>query len=100
SYALTRAAIEDPDPVILVENKALYGMAGELPDSVAPARIGQARIAREGTDVTLATYGAALFNCLKAADELASEGVSAEVVDLRSLQPWDKDAVLGSVAKT
>ena len=100
AYALTLAAIADPDPVIVVENKALYGMAGDLPDVVPPARIGEARIAREGRDVTLVTYGASLFTCEKAAVALEGEGVSAEIVDLRSLQPWDKAAVLGSVART
>lgn len=100
AYALTRAAIDDPDPVILVENKALYGLAGDLPDEVAPARIGEARVAREGTDVTLVTYGASLHTCLKAAEALAGDGVSAEVIDLRSLQPWDKETVLTSVART
>lgn len=100
AYALTRAAIEDPDPVILVENKALYAMAGDLPGEVAPARIGEARIARAGTDVTVVTYGASLFTCLAAAETLQAEGVSAEVIDLRSLQPWDRATVLGSVART
>jgi acetoin:2,6-dichlorophenolindophenol oxidoreductase subunit beta len=100
AYALTRAAIDDPDPVIVVENKALYGLAGDLPDTVEPARIGEARIARQGTHVTLVTYGASLFTCLKAAEMLEAEGVSAEIVDLRSLQPWDRAAVLGSVSRT
>ena len=100
AYALTRAAIDDPDPVVLVENKALYALSGELPDEVAPARIGEARIARDGADVTVVTYGATLHACLKAAETLAGEGVSAEVIDLRSLQPWDKATVLASVART
>lgn len=100
AYALTRAAIDDPDPVILVENKALYAMSGDLPDDLTPARIDQARTAREGSDVTLVTYGAALFSCLKAAEALAGEGIDAEVIDLRSLQPWDKPMVLASVART
>jgi pyruvate dehydrogenase E1 component beta subunit len=100
AYTLLRAAIEDPDPVIFVENKALYGMPGDLPDDVAPARLGEARVAREGEDLTLVTYGASLFNCLKAADGLAGENISTEVIDLRTLQPWDKAAVLKSVAKT
>lgn len=100
AYALLRAAIEDPDPVVFVENKALYGMPGDLPDDVAPARLGEARVAREGADVTLVTYGASLFNCLKAADGLAGENISTEVIDLRTLQPWDKATVLKSVAKT
>lgn len=100
AYSLLRAAIDDPDPVVFVENKALYAMAGDLPDQPAPAAIGRARVVREGRDVSLVTYGATLFNCLKAADALAGEGVSAEVIDLRSLQPWDREAVLASVART
>lgn len=100
AYALTRAAIADPDPVILVENKALYGMTGDLPEPTPSARIGAARIARDGHDVTLVTYGAALFTSLEAAKTLANEGISAEVIDLRSLQPWDEAVVLASVAKT
>lgn len=100
AYALTRAAIADPDPVILVENKALYGMTGDLPEPTPAARIGTARIARDGHDITLVTYGAALFTSLEAAKTLANEGISAEVIDLRSLQPWDEAAVLASVAKT
>ena len=100
AYSLLRAAIDDPDPVIFVENKALYAMSGDLPEEPAKAAIGKARIAREGNDVTVVTYGATLFNCLKAAETLASDGISAEVIDLRSLQPWDKEAVLASVART
>jgi len=100
AYLLTRAAIDDPDPVLLVENKALYAMSGDLADDAAPARIGEAAVARAGSDVTLVTYGAMRFRCLEAAETLAGEGISVEVIDLRSLQPWDKPAVLASVAKT
>ncbi len=100
AYALLRAAIDDPDPVIFVENKALYGMAGDLPEHPAAANLGEARVARQGKDVTLVTYGAALFNCLKAADDLAGDDISAEIIDLRTLQPWDKATVLQSVART
>lgn len=100
AYALLRAAIDDPDPVVFVENKALYAMAGDLPETPAAVEIGKARIARDGRDVTLVAYGATVFQALKAADELAGEGVSVEVIDLRTLQPWDKDTVLASVART
>ena len=100
AYALMRAAIDDPDPVIIVENKALYGLAGDLPDVVEPVRIGEARIARSGTDVTLVSYGASVITCEKAAAKLEADGISAEIIDLRSLQPWDKEAVLASVART
>ena len=100
AYALTRAAIDDPDPVILVENKALYGMSVDVPDDLAPARIGEAAIAHGGDDVTLVTYGAMRLQCVKVAQMLGEDGISVEVVDLRSLQPWDKATVLASVAKT
>jgi acetoin:2,6-dichlorophenolindophenol oxidoreductase subunit beta len=100
AYGLLRAAIDDPDPVIVVEHKGLYGMSGDLPETPSPARIGEARTAQAGSDVTLVTYGAALMTCMNAARQLGDQGVSAEVIDLRSLQPWDKTAVLASVART
>lgn len=100
AYALMRAAIADPDPVIVVENKALYALAGDLPETVEPVPIGAARLAREGSDVTLIAYGASVHTCAAAATELAGEGISAEIIDLRSLQPWDKETVLASIAKT
>lgn len=100
AYALTRAAIDDLDPVILVENKALYGMSADVPDDLAPAQIGEAVIAHGGDDVTLVTYGAMRLQCIKVAQMLGEGGISVEVVDLRSLQPWDKATVLASVAKT
>jgi len=100
AYALMRAAIDDPDPVIVVENKALYALSGDLPETVEPVPIGKARLAREGSDVTLIAYGASVHTCAVAATELAGEGISAEIIDLRSLQPWDKGTVLASIAKT
>lgn len=100
AYSLLRAAIDDPDPVIVVENKALYALKGELPDAPAPARIGEAQVRREGTDVTLVTYGATLWTALKAAEIAQAEGISVEVIDLRSIQPWDEAAVLASLSRT
>jgi pyruvate dehydrogenase E1 component beta subunit len=100
AYGLLRAAIEDPDPVIVVENKALYAMKGALPEPAPIVPIGRAAIAREGRDVTLVAYGAAIGTCLAAAGTLAAEGVEAEVIDLRSLQPWDEAAVLSSLSRT
>lgn len=100
AYGLLRAAIADPDPVLFVEHKALYGSKGELPEPPPAVAIGAARLARAGRDVTVATYGAAVGWSLRAADALAKEGIEAEVVDLRSIQPWDEAAVLGSVART
>ncbi|MBC7152724.1 MAG: alpha-ketoacid dehydrogenase subunit beta [Rhizobium sp.] len=100
AYSLLRAAIDDPDPVIVVENKALYALKGDLPDTPAPARIGEAAVRREGTDVTLVTYGATLWTALRAAETAISEGISVEVIDLRSIQPWDEATVLASLSRT
>ena len=100
AYGLLRAAIADPDPVIYVENKSLYAMKGDLPDPPPLVEIGDANIVRAGSDVTLVTYGAMLPRSLKAADQLAIEGIETEIVDLRSLQPWDEDTVLSSLTRT
>lgn len=100
AYALVAAAIRDPDPVIVVENKALYAMKGELPDAPAAGTIGRAETARSGRDLTIVTYGALRATALEAAELLARDGIEAEVVDLRSLQPWDEAAVLASLART
>lgn len=100
AYALLKAAIADPDPVVVVEHKALYGMTGELEHKPPFAEIGRAAIARPGRDVTIATYGGAVSWALEAADELAAEGIEAEVVDLRSLQPLDEGTILASLART
>jgi pyruvate/2-oxoglutarate/acetoin dehydrogenase E1 component len=100
AYALMRAAIDDDDPVVVIENKALYASKGDLPERPPPVEIGKARIARAGKDVTIVTYGAMVAASLTAADMLAKDGVDAEVLDLRSLQPWDEAAVLASLART
>ncbi|MBI3550631.1 MAG: alpha-ketoacid dehydrogenase subunit beta [Elusimicrobia bacterium] len=95
------AAIQDPDPVIYFEPKALYRAArGEVPEKLYATPIGKARLAREGSDVSLISWGAMVHTCLKAADTLNDEGISAEVLDLRSLAPLDLDAVLATVEKT
>ncbi|WP_212525976.1 pyruvate dehydrogenase complex E1 component subunit beta [Actibacterium sp. MT2.3-13A] len=98
---LLKSAIRDPNPVIFLENEILYGRAFEVPvleDFTVP--IGKARIWREGTDVTLISFGIGMQYALEAADKLAEEGISAEVVDLRSLRPIDYETVLASVRKT
>lgn len=100
AYALLRAAIEDPDPVVFIEHKALYAAKGELPEPAPQVRIGEARVARAGSDLSIISHGAALHQALDAAERLAGEGIDAEVIDLRSLQPWDEGAVLASLAKT
>jgi pyruvate/2-oxoglutarate/acetoin dehydrogenase E1 component len=100
AYALLRAAIEDPNPVIFVENKTLYSTKGELSDAPEPVALGCARIARAGRDVTVVSYGACVNRVLEAATALAAEGIEAEVIDLRTVQPWDRTCVLASVART
>jgi pyruvate dehydrogenase E1 component beta subunit len=100
AYGLTRAANADDDPVIQIENKALYAVKGEQPERAAATPIGRARIGREGRDVSIVAYGAMVGIALSAADELAQSGIEAEVIDLRSLQPWDEAAVLDSIART
>lgn len=99
AYSLLRAAIADPDPVVFVENKALYARKSEV-DTGASGVIGQAAIARPGRDLTIVTYGATVHVSLAAAQELAREQIEAEVIDLRSIQPWDEACVLASVART
>lgn len=100
AYSLTRAAIADDDPVIVVENKALYAAKGNLPDTAGVTPIGRARTAREGRDATIVSYGAMVPVALAAAAELAEGGIETEVIDLRSLQPWDEAAVIASLART
>lgn len=101
AYGLLRAAIDDPNPVMFVENKALYALKGELsPDP--KMRIGEARIVRPGADVTIVSYGAMVAVALAAAEQLASgpEPLNVEVIDLRTIQPWDEATVLASLART
>ena len=98
---LLKAAIRTQDPVVFLENELLYGRTFEVPkldDWVLP--IGKARVMREGKDVTIVSYSIGVGLALEAADKLAEEGVDAEVIDLRTLRPLDKDAVLKSLAKT
>jgi len=98
---LLKAAIRSEDPVVFLENELLYGRSFEVPaidDYVLP--IGKARIMREGKDVTLVSYSIGVGLALEAAEILAGEGIDAEVVDLRTLRPLDKDTVLKSLAKT
>ncbi len=98
---LLKAAIRDPNPVIFLENEILYGHTGPVPkldDHVLP--IGKARIARTGQHVTLVSWSNGMTYALKAADELAKEGIEAEVVDLRTLRPMDTDTIVASVRKT
>jgi pyruvate dehydrogenase E1 component beta subunit len=93
-------ALQDPDPVILFEHAALYGLEGELAENAGPVSIDRAEVRRPGKDVTIVAYGACVGKSLAAADTLAERGVDAEVIDLRSLRPLDLETVAGSVART
>jgi pyruvate dehydrogenase E1 component beta subunit len=98
---LLKAAIRDQNPVIFLENEILYGHSGEVPkldDYVVP--IGKARIARAGDHVTVIAWSHAMTYALKAADELAKEGIEAEVIDLRTIRPMDTETLVNSVKKT
>ncbi len=94
------AALRDPDPVFIFEHATLYPVEGEVDEQAGPAEIGRALVRRAGDAVSLVTYGGTLGKALQAADELAVDGIQAEVVDLRSLRPLDTETVLASVAKT
>ncbi|MBL6782340.1 MAG: pyruvate dehydrogenase complex E1 component subunit beta [Alphaproteobacteria bacterium] len=98
---LLKAAIRDPNPVIFLENEVLYGQSFDIPDDddlLIP--IGKANIVREGSDVTITAFSIMVGKALEAADQLAEKGISAEVIDLRSLRPLDIDTILNSVKKT
>ena len=94
------AAYDDKNPVLFTEHFALYNMKGEVPAEPVRVPLGTAAIAREGTDVTLISYSRMLHVCLKAAELLGEQGISAEVLDLRTLRPLDMEALLLSVRKT
>ncbi|MEO8528298.1 MAG: alpha-ketoacid dehydrogenase subunit beta [Pseudolysinimonas sp.] len=98
--ALLTAAIRDDDPVLFLENLALYNVKGEVPDGEQIAEIGRAAVLREGTDVTIISYSRGVVTALEVAAQLEDEGVSVEVVDLRSLRPLDRDAIVASAKKT
>ena len=97
---LLKAAIRSDDPVVFLENELLYGHSFDVPESDVVVPIGQARIVREGKHVTLVSYSIGVGVALEAATTLAGEGIEAEVIDLRTLRPLDKQAVLTSLAKT
>jgi len=98
--ALMKAAIRDPDPVCVFEHKQLYYSKGEVPDDLEPLQLGQGRIVREGTDVTVVAYLKTLHETVAAAEVLADEGVSVEVFDPRTLVPFDRDGLRASLEKT
>jgi len=97
---LLKAAIRSDDPVVFLENELLYGVSFDVPEGDVVLPIGKARVMREGKDVTLVSYSIGVGLALQAAETLAGEGIDAEVIDLRTLRPLDKAAVLTSLAKT
>ena len=98
---LLATAIQDPNPVLYFEHKHLYRrIKAEVPDERYTTPFGQARVHREGDDVTVITWGAMVWTAAEAAQQLEGDGISVEILDLRTLIPWDKKAVLESVRKT
>jgi pyruvate dehydrogenase E1 component beta subunit len=93
-------ALATPDPVLIFEHSSLYNLKGTLPSDAGPVDIDTAAIRRSGDDVTVIAYGGTLAKAMEAADELAAEGISAEVIDLRTLRPLDDACFVGSVRKT
>jgi pyruvate dehydrogenase E1 component beta subunit len=98
--ALLKASIRDDNPVIFLEHEGMYNSEGEVPAGSEPAELGKAAVVRHGKDVTVVAYGGMTQVALDAADQLAKEHIDAEVVDLRTLRPWDKETVTDSVART
>ncbi|HZD38836.1 MAG TPA: alpha-ketoacid dehydrogenase subunit beta [Actinomycetes bacterium] len=98
--AVLRAAIADENPVLVIESLSLYERQDEVPEEPGEYRLGTAEIKRAGSDATVVTWGAMVPRALEAAGELAAEGVQVEVVDLKSLRPWDQATVLASVERT
>ena len=99
NYALLAAAMACGDPVIYMEHKELWGLEGEVPPQHTAA-LGQARVARDGTDLTLVSWSGMVHTALAAAEQAAQQGVSVEVIDLRTIWPWDRELVLASAART
>jgi acetoin:2,6-dichlorophenolindophenol oxidoreductase subunit beta len=98
--SLLRAALACGDPVAYLEHKELWSLRDAAPLDAAPLRLGQARVLREGTDMTIVSWSRQVHRALEAAGELAVQGVQAEVIDLATLWPWDREAVLASAGRT
>lgn len=99
NYALMHAALACGDPVAYMEHKELWGLPGEVTPGQA-VELGQARVVREGKDLTIVSWSRQVHICLQAAEDMAARGVQAEVLDLRTIWPWDRDCVLASAART
>jgi pyruvate dehydrogenase E1 component beta subunit len=97
---LLKAAIQDPDPVIFMESEQMYGDKGEVPEGEYTIPLGVADVIRNGSDVTVVSFGKILKEALKAADTLSGQGISLEIIDLRTIRPLDMDTIISSVKKT
>ena len=95
-----RSAIEDPDPVLFIENLPTYWAPGEPPEPGSRVPIGKANVLAQGSDLTIIAYARMIQEATPALTELAAAGVSAELIDLRTIAPWDRETVVASVAKT
>ncbi len=100
AYGLLRSAIDDPDPVLIVENLPIYWTKGPQPETGTRVPLGKAKVTAPGTDVTIVSYSRTALESLGALKALGEAGISAEVIDLRTVQPWDQETVLASVEKT
>jgi 2-oxoisovalerate dehydrogenase E1 component len=100
TYGLLRAAIQDPNPVVFIENRLLYGMKGPQPPSDHIVPIGAAAVARAGSDITVVSVSRMTHDAIAAAERVADDGISAEVIDLRTVAPLDMATILASVHKT
>ena len=99
-YGLLRACIDDPDPCIFIENGPSYWSKSSVEGNLEPIPLGKAAVVRKGSDITIVSYSRMVTECLAVAQTLANEGISVEVINLRTIQPWDRETVINSVAKT
>jgi len=97
---LLKSAIRDEDPVCVMESELLYGLKGEVPEGDYTVPIGKAAVRKEGSDVTIVSFNKMMEECKKAAEELEKEGISAEVIDLRTIRPLDHQTLVESLKKT
>ena len=100
AHGLMRTAIQDPNPVVFLENEIMYGQSFDVPEELEPIEFGKARIWEEGDDVTIISFGVGMKYALAAHTELKEQGISAEVIDLRTIRPLDYETIINSVKKT
>jgi 2-oxoisovalerate dehydrogenase E1 component len=100
TYGLLRTAIEDDNPVVFIENRLLYEVKSAMPSADHRVPLGRALVVRPGSDVTVVSWSRMVLDALAAADVLAGEGIDVEVIDLRTIVPWDRETVLGSLRRT